>query len=60
MTQQEFADYLGVTKPTVGRWEIDMVKPSPLAMRRLRETASQLAPEMKWLPEQDSNLQPSG
>ena len=35
LTQQEFADRLGVAKCTVGRWETDLVKPSPLAITRI-------------------------
>ena len=37
LTQQGFADKLGVAKSTVGRWEIDQVKPSPLAIARIKE-----------------------
>jgi len=37
MNQQEFADRLGVAKSTVARWEIDQVKPSPLAVARIKE-----------------------
>jgi len=37
MNQQEFADRLGVAKSTVARWEIDQVKPSPLAVARINE-----------------------
>ena len=37
LTQKQFADKIGVTKTTVGRWEIDMVKPSPLAIARIKE-----------------------
>ena len=37
MTQKEFAKKLGVSTTTVGRWEIDMVKPSSLAQRIIAE-----------------------
>jgi DNA-binding transcriptional regulator YiaG len=37
MNQQEFADRLGVAKSTVARWEIEHVKPSPLAVARIKE-----------------------
>ena len=42
LTQQEFADRLGVAKCTVGRWEIDQVKPSPLAIARIKELEREL------------------
>ena len=35
LTQQQFADLLGVTKGTVARWETNKVKPSPLAIKML-------------------------
>jgi putative transcriptional regulator len=37
LTQQAFAEALGVAKSTVGRWEIDKAKPSPLAETKLRQ-----------------------
>lgn len=35
LTQEKFAARLGVTFPTVNRWENGKAKPSPLAMQEL-------------------------
>ncbi len=35
LTQEQFAAQLGVTYPTINRWENGRVKPSPLAMQRI-------------------------
>ncbi len=37
LTQEKFAARLGVTFPTINRWENGRAKPSPLAMQRLEE-----------------------
>jgi DNA-binding transcriptional regulator YiaG len=37
LTQEKFAARLGVTLPTINRWENGRASPSPLAMRNLRE-----------------------
>lgn len=37
LTQEKFAAKLGVTFPTVNRWENGKTKPSPLAIARLEE-----------------------
>jgi len=37
LTQEKFAARLGVTLPTINRWENGRTKPSPLAIRNLRE-----------------------
>ena len=42
LTQEKFAARLGVTYPTVNRWENGRARPSPLAMRQLKELACQL------------------
>lgn len=36
MSQLELAEYLGVEKGTVNRWETGKTRPSQLAMRQLR------------------------
>ncbi len=35
LTQEKFAARLGVTFPTISRWENDRAKPSPLAMEKI-------------------------
>jgi putative transcriptional regulator len=37
LTQEKFAAKLGVTFPTINRWENGRAKPSPLAMQRIEE-----------------------
>lgn len=37
LTQEKFAAKLGVTYPTINRWENERAKPSPLAMKRIEE-----------------------
>jgi transcriptional regulator with XRE-family HTH domain len=42
LTQEKFAAKLGVTFPTINRWENGRAKPSPLALARIRELAEGL------------------
>jgi putative transcriptional regulator len=37
LTQEKFAAKLGVTFPTINRWENGRAKPSPLAVQRIKE-----------------------
>lgn len=37
LTQEKFAGKLGVTFPTINRWENGRAKPSPLAMRQIED-----------------------
>ena len=37
LTQEKFAARLGVTYPTINRWENDKAKPSPLAMKQIEK-----------------------
>ena len=43
LTQEKFAAKLGVTFPTVNRWENKRAKPSPLAMEKIEAIANQLS-----------------
>jgi putative transcriptional regulator len=36
LTQEQFAGRMGVTLPTINRWENDRSKPSPLALLRIK------------------------
>ena len=42
LTQQQFAAKLGVSFPTVNRWENKKTKPSPLAIQKLQKILSAL------------------
>ena len=37
LTQEKFAARLGVTLPTINRWENGRTKPSPLAVQQIRD-----------------------
>lgn len=37
LTQEKFAAKLGVTFPTINRWENSRARPSPLAMQKIEE-----------------------
>jgi len=37
LTQEKFAAKLGVTYPTINRWENGRVKPSPLALKQIED-----------------------
>lgn len=45
LTQEQFASRLGVTFPTVNRWEKRRAKPSPMAQRLLIEVVEQMGEE---------------
>jgi len=36
LTQEKFAARLGVTFPTINRWENDRARPSPLALEKIK------------------------
>ena len=42
LTQEKFAARLGVTFPTINRWENGKAKPSPLALQRIEELLLEL------------------
>ena len=49
LTQEQFAAKLGVTFPTVNRWENKRAQPSPLALEKIKEIAVQLGDRGKEL-----------
>lgn len=42
LTQEKFAARIGVTFPTINRWENGKVKPSPLAVRQIKDILQEL------------------
>ena len=44
LTQEKFAAKLGVTLPTINRWENGRTKPSPLAVKQIENCVRQLGP----------------
>ena len=56
LTQEKFAAKLGVTFPTINRWENRKAKPSPLALRQVKELLQEMGKDgvdlmKKYLPE---------
>jgi putative transcriptional regulator len=51
LTQEKFAAKLGVTFPTINRWENGRAKPSPLAMKQILELLRDLGEKGKDLLE---------
>ncbi len=52
LTQEKFAAKLGVTLPTINRWENGRTKPSPLAIRNLRDLVASMGKDGKDLAAQ--------
>lgn len=49
LTQEKFAARLGVTLPTINRWENGRTKPSPLAIQKLQDLISSMGDEAERL-----------
>ncbi len=49
LTQEKFAAKLGVTYPTINRWENGRAKPSPLALKQIEDLLRGLADRGKDL-----------
>ena len=45
LTQEKFAARVGVTCPTINRWEKGRVQPSPLALKQIETFLKELGPE---------------
>lgn len=59
LSQEKFADALGMTFPTINRWENGHATPSPLALKQIDLLLQQLgdrgeALRTKYLPEEKS------
>jgi len=57
LTQEKFAARLGVTFPTINRWENGRAKPSPLALQRIKELLRSMGEDgadllKRYFPEQ--------
>ena len=50
LTQEKFAAKLGVTFPTINRWENGRARPSPLAMQQIEHLTRDLDNETRQLP----------
>lgn len=49
LTQEKFAAKLGVTYPTINRWENGRAKPSPLALKQIEDLLRSLGDRGKDL-----------
>jgi len=49
LTQEKFAAKLGVTYPTINRWENGRAKPSPLALKQIEDLVRSLGERGKDL-----------
>ncbi|MBI5846184.1 MAG: helix-turn-helix transcriptional regulator [Deltaproteobacteria bacterium] len=49
LTQEKFAAKLGVTFPTINRWENGRAKPSPLAMKQIEDLLRNLGEKSRDL-----------
>ncbi len=55
LTQEQFALRLGVTFPTVNRWENLKTKPSPLALQKLRKLMVDIQKKKSLIKEYSKN-----
>jgi len=60
LTQEKFAAKLGVTFPTINRWENGRAKPSPLAMAKIEELIRSMGDGNIDLLKRDSDIQKQG
>lgn len=59
LTQEQFAAKLGVSFPTVNRWENQKSKPSPLALQKLKKLFLVLKKKTLLKQIQEANVQES-
>lgn len=60
LTQEQFAAKLGVSFPTVNRWENKKTKPSPLAIQKLQKFLSALKKKKTTSQESMEEIETSG
>ncbi len=58
LTQEKFAAKLGVTFPTINRWENDRAKPSPLALEKIESLLRSLGDKGKALHKRNEVVDP--
>lgn len=51
LTQEQFAAHIGVTYPTINRWENGRSKPSPMAMEKIEQKVNEMGEQGKELLE---------
>jgi DNA-binding transcriptional regulator YiaG len=52
LTQEQFAAFLGVTYPTINRWENGRTNPSPMAMQLIEQKLEQMGEHGSQLRQQ--------
>ena len=52
LTQEKFAAKLGVTFPTINRWENGRAKPSPLALKQIEDLLRELGDKSRDLSDE--------
>jgi putative transcriptional regulator len=58
LTQEKFAAKLGVTFPTINRWENDRAKPSPLALEKIESLLRSLGDKGEALHKRNEVVDP--
>ena len=58
LTQEKFAAKLGVTFPTINRWENDRAKPSPLATEKMESLLRRLGDKGEALHKRNEVVDP--
>jgi len=51
LTQEQFAAFLGVTYPTINRWENGRTTPSPMALKLIEQKLNEISDRTSQLPE---------
>ncbi|NEQ26919.1 MAG: helix-turn-helix transcriptional regulator [Microcoleus sp. SIO2G3] len=51
LTQEQFAAFLGVTYPTINRWENGRTTPSPMALKLIEQKLSEISDRTSQLPQ---------